>query len=230
MPPKSRVILEVPATTQSQIEAINNFQTAWETSDHATNIATLEYRCRLAIETKNDHEYALAVQKLNSAYRVAFFKMSSVRHEIGLQKVPIVVNYLKELLESDQKIVVFAHHRDVIQEIKANFPQAVSITGKTPVEERGAIVKQFERDPSVRLFIGNIKAAGVGITLNASSTAVFAELDWVPANLSQAEDRLHRIGQQNNVLVYHIVFERSLDAKMAQTVAEKQDIARRALD
>ena len=230
LPPKSRVILEVPATTQSQIEALKNFQTAWETSDHATNIETLEYRCRLAIETKNDNEYALAVQKLNSAYSVAFFEMSRVRHQIGLHKVPLVVNHLNELLESDQKVVVFAHHKDVIQKIKNNFPESVSITGDTPVNDRARIVERFQRDPNVRLFLGNLKAAGTGITLNASSTAVFAELDWVPANLSQAEDRLHRIGQLNSVLVYHIVFERSLDAKMARTIVEKQEIARRALD
>ena len=119
---------------------------------------------------------------------------------------------------------------DVIQQIKDNFKQAVSITGKTPVDERAMIVDQFQKDRDTRLFIGNIKAAGTGITLHASSTAIFAELDWVPANLDQAEDRLHRIGQPNSVLVHHLVFEGSLDARMAEVIVEKQNIIRRALD
>jgi len=68
------------------------------------------------------------------------------------------------------------------------------------------------------------------LTLTAASNVVFAELDWVPANMTQAEDRCHRIGQKNAVLVQHLVLDGSLDARMAKVVVKKQKIVNQALD
>jgi hypothetical protein len=73
-------------------------------------------------------------------------------------------------------------------------------------------------------------AAGVGITLTAASTVIFAELDWVPGNISQCEDRTHRIGQLNQVLIQHIVLEDSIDYTLANSLIKKQEIADAALD
>ena len=96
---------------------------------------------------------------------------------------------------------------------------------------RQEAVERFQGDPVIRLFCGNMQAAGVGITLTASSHVVFGELDWVPATLSQAEDRTHRIGQHaDNVLIQHLVLEGSLDAIMAQRVIDKQKLIDQALD
>ena len=109
-------------------------------------------------------------------------------------------------------------------------PVAVVITGDTSLPNRQAAVDRFQSDPDCRLFVGNIKAAGVGLTLTASSHVVFAELDWTPANLSQAEDRAHRIGQRDSVLVQHLVLEGSLDASMARMLIAKQEVIDGALD
>jgi hypothetical protein len=92
------------------------------------------------------------------------------------------------------------------------------------------IVDRFQTDPAVKVFLGGITAAGVGITLTAASTVVFAELDWVPGNVTQAEDRAHRIGQVESVLVQHLVLDKSLDARMAQRIVEKQEVMDKALD
>jgi SWI/SNF-related matrix-associated actin-dependent regulator 1 of chromatin subfamily A len=80
------------------------------------------------------------------------------------------------------------------------------------------------------VFIGSITAAGFGLTLTAAAHVVFAELDWVPANLTQAEDRTHRIGQQDSVLVQHLVLQDSLDARMVRTLIRKQRIVDRVAD
>ena len=80
------------------------------------------------------------------------------------------------------------------------------------------------------MFVGGIQAAGVGITLTAASHVVFAELDWVPGNLAQAEDRCHRIGQVDSVLVQHLVLDGSMDARMAQIIVEKMDVIAAAVD
>lgn len=163
---------------------------------------------------------------------IDFSALSAARHRIALAKVPAVIEHLDGMIEEGvEKILVFAHHLDVIAKLKAHFgDRAVTITGETPVEERQGIVDRFQADPSVQIFLGNIKAAGVGLTLTAACHVVFAELDWVPANVTQAEDRAHRIGQQNTVLIQHLVLDESLDAQLAKVIVEKQDIADAALD
>jgi hypothetical protein len=108
--------------------------------------------------------------------------------------------------------------------------RVVTIDGRDSGDARQDAVDAFQNDPETRVIVGTIGAMGVGLTLTAASTVIFAELDWVPANLSQAEDRCHRIGQDNSVLVQHLVFDGSLDAKMAHFVAAKQAIIDRGLD
>lgn len=104
------------------------------------------------------------------------------------------------------------------------------LTGESTEIEREQAVNQFQSDPNCRIFIGNIQAAGVGITLTASSHVVFAELDWVPGVMSQAEDRCHRIGQTQTVLVQHVVLDESLDARKAKVLVAKQKVIDEALD
>jgi hypothetical protein len=96
--------------------------------------------------------------------------------------------------------------------------------------DRDAAVTRFQTDPACMLFVGGIHAAGVGLTLTASAHVVFAELDWVPGNVTQAEDRTHRIGQTNAVLVQHLVLEGSLDARMVHILVDKQRVIDEALD
>jgi len=91
-------------------------------------------------------------------------------------------------------------------------------------------VDRFQNEPECHIFVGGIQAAGVGITLTAAAVCIFAELDWVPANISQAEDRLHRIGQTGSVLVQHLVVDGSLDARMAKTLLAKQSVIDLALN
>jgi hypothetical protein len=107
---------------------------------------------------------------------------------------------------------------------------AVSLTGDTPMQTRQDNVDRFQNGKNCRVFVGNIQAAGVGITLTAASHVIFTELDWVPGNMTQAEDRCHRIGQHDSVLVQHLVLEGSLSARMAKVLIEKQDVIDRALD
>jgi hypothetical protein len=98
------------------------------------------------------------------------------------------------------------------------------------MENRQKAVDNFQNDPACNLFVGNIRAAGVGLTLTASAHVIFAELDWVPGNMMQCEDRCHRIGQHDSVLIQLLALEGSLDAVMANTLIEKQEIIEQALD
>jgi SNF2 family DNA or RNA helicase len=180
-------------------------------------------------EVDVDDDYESAHRKLA---KIGFEDFSAVRHAQALSKVPAVIDHVREVLESTAKVVLFAHHKDVIAQIMAGLSDAnpVKLDGDMDQASRQASVDAFQNDPSVRVFVGSLKAAGVGLTLTAASTVIFAELDWTPATLSQAEDRCHRIGQTDSVLVQHLVLQGTLDAKMARMITEKQDVADAALD
>jgi SWI/SNF-related matrix-associated actin-dependent regulator 1 of chromatin subfamily A len=153
--------------------------------------------------------------------------LSRVRHQTALAKVPLVVDYVNEVLEGGAaKLVIFGHHRDVIMGLAASLSRfhPVTLTGETSPKGRQDAIDAFQTDPQVRLFIGNIQAAGTGITLTAASHCVFCEISWVPAELSQCEDRLHRIGAQDSVSVQHLVLAGSLDAMMVRVLLKKQRI------
>lgn len=167
-----------------------------------------------------------------AARKIPFEEISKKRHEQALLKIEPAVEHIREALESgSQKIVVFAHHKDVVTELAKGLSEygAVAITGETSSEDRQAAVDAFQTG-AARVFLGSIAAAGVGLTLTAASHVVFVELDWVPANVAQAEDRCHRIGQTESVLVQHLVLQGSLDEKICKMLVEKQEIADMALD
>ncbi|HZS43369.1 MAG TPA: DEAD/DEAH box helicase [Candidatus Paceibacterota bacterium] len=161
----------------------------------------------------------------------AFSVLANLRHDTAKAKIPFVLEHIEQTLDETDKLVVMCHHHDVVDAIAQKFSgQCVTVDGRTAAEDRQIAVDKFQNDKSCRLFVGTIKAAGVGLTLTAASTVIFAELDWVPGNVTQAEDRLHRIGQTNPVLVQHLVLDKSLDARMVEIIVEKQANIEQALD
>lgn len=179
----------------------------------------------------DEGSYNEAVLKLKKGREAIFEELAKLRHSTALAKVPFVIDYLENVLESVNKVVVFAHHRDVIEQLYLKFKdRAVMMHGGVGMAERQAAVERFQLDSKCQLIFGTIGTMGVGWTLTAASYALFCELDWVPANVTQAEDRLHRITQTMPVLIHHICFDNSLDATIAQRVIEKQEIIDKALD
>lgn len=226
LPPKRRQVveLELDAGARAAVEA--------EAKSWAAHEATVQ-AARISVELAkagSDEEFQEAVEKLRALTSAAFTELSKVRHDTAVRKIPLVVEHLRDMIDQGIKVVVFAHHTDVIDGILAEFPGAVSITGSTPMQARQAAVDRFQNDADCLMFVGNIMAAGVGLTLTAASNVVFAELDWVPGNVTQAEDRCHRIGQRDVVFVQHLVLDGSLDAKIAKTLVVKQEIIDQSLD
>jgi SWI/SNF-related matrix-associated actin-dependent regulator 1 of chromatin subfamily A len=181
--------------------------------------------------------YDKAAKGLQNFLKVGFDEMSDLRHEIALKKAPYVVEFVRDQLAAGvNKVVVMAHHRDVQDAMVKAFskelgPEAVVLhRGGVHDADKQAAVDRFQSDPTARVFVGSILASGVGITLTAAAVVVFAELDWVPLNMAQAEDRCYRIGQTLPVMVYHLVVDGTLDAKMVDFLIRKQEIADSALD
>ena len=98
---------------------------------------------------------------------------------------------------------------------------AVKIDGSVPTDKRNDIVHQFQENPETRLFVGNIKAAGEGITLTAACNVAFLEFPWTPGDLMQAEDRAHRIGQTQCVNVWYLVPKNTIAEHMAEILSDK---------
>ena len=223
LPPKRRQVIEV--SSEAAAKLIRAERAAFDR--HREQLDRLR-SARHAADV-NDDKAARSLLRKEAA--VAFGELSKLRHATALTKVPLVVEHLQSVLEETPKVVVFAHHRDVIDGLAREFAgRCVTLTGDMPAEARQSAVDRFQSDPETALFIGSITAAGVGLTLTAAAHVVFAELDWVPANMTQAEDRTHRIGQRDSVLVQHIVLQDSLDAGMARTLIRKQAIIDGAVD
>ncbi len=227
LPPKRRQVIELPVNGLiTQITAEKNTYQKYQEM-----IAKLKTRVKVTQANKNIEEYNQAVAELKSLTLLAFTEIAKLRHKTALAKIPQVVSHIQDTLEQQDKVVVFAHHRDVIEAIQMEFKEiSVVLTGETSIEDRQKAVDQFQTDDKIKLFIGSIKASGVGITLTASSHVIFTELDWTPASISQAEDRTHRIGQTNSVLIQHLVLDGSLDSNMAKMLVEKQSIIDAAMD
>ena len=230
LPRKIRQIVEVEAETSAQKNAVK----AEGRYEQASENRLTELRAAVELsKAESDATYQAAVERLSEASRVDFTEMSRLRHETAIAKVPAVVDHLKNALEdNDNKIIIAAHHHDVIDTLMNELSeyQPVKLTGETNEQDRQNAVDTFQNKQACRVFIGSITAAGVGITLTASSHVIFAELDWVPGNITQMEDRAHRIGQTETVLVQHIVLSESLDARMARMLVEKQNVIDSALD
>jgi len=171
------------------------------------------------------------VMRLRQCRSIAMTEIARVRKETALAKLPAAIEHIKEALANVDKLCVYGHHHDVMDALATEFGNiAVILDGRTPETGRQAAVDNFQQDRRVRLFLGSIRAAGMGITLTAASTVVFVELDWTPAMMMQSEDRLHRIGQLFSVLVQHLVIDGSIDAKMARILIDKQAVMDAALD
>ena len=150
--------------------------------------------------------------------------ITAVRKETALIKLEPAIELLENIILSE-KVVVFCHHRDLIGQLLEHFgpSRAVHVMGGMSMEERMESVRRFQQEDDVRMFLGSIRAAGVGLTLTAASHVVFLELDWSPGVMAQAEDRCHRVGQErSSVQVQYFVFKGTLDEWIANSLLTKQ--------
>ena len=155
---------------------------------------------------------------------------STLRRYIGLAKMPSVLAILEEELKEKtiDKLVIFAVHSQVIEQARHHLRKfgVVTLYGGTPTKKRQDNIDLFQHDPATRVFIGNIQAAGTGITLTAAKEVAFLEQSWVPAENAQAAMRCHRLGQMRPVRVRFFCCEGSVDEEVSRILIKKtRDIA-----
>lgn len=134
------------------------------------------------------------------------------RQALAIAKAAATIDFVKGAVDQGEKVIVFSCFEIPIQKLAAEFGNAaVVVTGKTPADARQPLVDRFQNDDSVRVFLANIVAGGTGLNLTAATQVVFNDLDWVPTNHWQAEDRAYRIGQTRTVNVTYFVARDTID-------------------
>lgn len=140
-------------------------------------------------------------------------------------KIKVVSDFIHDIIDGGEKFILFAYLKEVIEALKAEFPDAVTVTGSDNAKQKQSAVDRFQNDPNCKLIILNYKSGGTGLTLTAASRVGFIEFPWTYADCEQAEDRAHRNGQKNAVNCYYFLGDKTIDNYMYKVVRGKERVA-----
>ena len=161
----------------------------------------------------------------SSSLTVQFSKLMKVRKVISNEKVKQTIEFVENIIDQGKKVIIFTNFTDTLQTIYQHFgKQAVYLDGSCNKVQRQFAVDQFQDNEKITVFVGNLKAAGVGLTLTSAEAVIMNDLSFVPAEHAQAEDRAYRYGQKNNVLVYYPLFENTIEGAVYDILNHKKKI------
>ena len=161
----------------------------------------------------------------SSSLTVQFSKLMKVRKVIAQEKINNTIELAENIIEQGKKVIIFTNFTDTLNTIYNHFgKQAVYLDGSCSKFHRQNAVDEFQTNDKIKVFVGNLKAAGVGITLTSAEAVIMNDLSFVPAEHSQAEDRSHRIGQKNSTSVYYPLFENTIEGAIYDILNRKKKI------
>jgi SNF2 family DNA or RNA helicase len=161
----------------------------------------------------------------SNSLTIQFGKIMKVRKIIAQEKVKTTIELVENIIEQGKKVIIFTNFTDTLHEIYNHFEkQAVYLDGSCSKHHRQKSVDDFQENDKIKVFVGNLKAAGVGITLTAAEAVIMNDLSFVPAEHAQAEDRSHRIGQKNSTSVYYPLFENTIEGAIYDILNRKKKI------
>jgi SWI/SNF-related matrix-associated actin-dependent regulator 1 of chromatin subfamily A len=161
----------------------------------------------------------------SSSLTIQFSKLMKVRKIIANEKIKHTIEFVENIIEQGKKVIIFTNFTDTLQMIHNHFgKQSVYLDGSCSKPQRQFAVDQFQENEKIKVFVGNLKAAGVGLTLTSAEVVIMNDLSFVPAEHAQAEDRAYRYGQKNNVLVYYPLFENTIEGAIYDILTRKKQI------
>jgi len=167
-------------------------------------------------ENKTDESSSLTVQ---------FSKLMKVRQVIAEEKINDTIELVQNIIDQGKKVIIFTNFTNTLNKIADHFgKQAVRLDGSTSKSMRQHAVDQFQDNEKITVFVGNLKAAGVGLTLTAAEAVIMNDLSFVPSDHTQAEDRAYRYGQKSNVSVYYPIFENTIEGAIYDILIKKKNI------
>jgi len=163
--------------------------------------------------------------KQNESISVTLNRLMKIRQLIAIEKIQYTCELIDKFIEQDKKVIVFTNFTATLDEIHEKYKKnSVTLDGRMSKEKRQESVDKFQTNDKIKIFISNIIAGGVGITLTAAEGVIMNDLSFVPAHHSQAEDRAYRHGQKNSVLVYYPVFENTIEIQIYNMLQKKKNI------
>jgi len=161
----------------------------------------------------------------SSSLTIQFSKLMKVRQIIAEEKINTTIELAQNIIDQDKKVIIFTNFTDTLQKIYQHFGKdAVYLDGSCSKPHRQHAVDQFQENDKIKVFVGNLKAAGVGITLTAGEACIMNDLSFVPSDHQQAEDRAYRFGQKNSVSIYYPIFENSIEGAIYDILSNKKNI------
>lgn len=184
----------------------------------------------IAIEIGDPNPRSAAVlAKLKAESAKHLVRISALRKLAARAKIPALKEWVREFLKGGNKLVVFAHHVEIIEALRDEF-KAVTVMGDQSTQARQAAVDAFQDDPDEKVIVVGITAGGVGITLTAAQDVLFVEMGWTPGGQDQCEDRLHRIGQAGSVTAWYSLAVDTIDEWLYQLLADRREQMERVTD
>jgi SWI/SNF-related matrix-associated actin-dependent regulator of chromatin subfamily A-like protein 1 len=156
---------------------------------------------------------------------VQFTKLTKVRQIIADEKILQTIELAENIIEQGKKVIIFCNFTDSLNKIVEHFGKtSVKLDGSMTQHQRQYSVDQFQENDKIKVFVGNIKASGTGITLTAGEAAIFNDLSFLPSDHAQAEDRSYRYGQKNNVLVYYPIYQNTIEGIIYDILNNKKQV------
>ncbi len=164
-------------------------------------------------------------QNKNRGLSIQISKLMKVRQIIALEKVKETTQLIEQCLQQDKKVIVFTNFTEPLMTLHEKYKkESVILNGTMKKEDRQESVDRFQNDDNVKVFIGNVKAAGVGITLTAAEVVIFNDLSFVPSDMSQCEDRAFRIGQDKKVSCMYPIYDNTIERTIYELVNKKKSV------
>ena len=161
----------------------------------------------------------------SSSLTIQFSKLMMVRQVIAEGKIKDTIELAQNIIDQGKKVIIFTNFTNTLNQIADHFGKsAVRLDGKMSKPQRQHSVDEFQNNEKITVFVGNLKAAGVGITLTAAEAVIMNDLSFVPSDHSQAEDRAYRYGQKFSVSVYYPIFENTIEGIIYDILSKKKNI------
>lgn len=163
--------------------------------------------------------------KKNGNLQKDLVELILLRQFIAMEAIPHTIEMVENAIETGKKVIVFTSFTEELEAIYSHFNKiAVKHNGPMSTTRKQESVDDFQNNDKIKVFVGNLKSAGVGITLTEATVVIFNSFDWVPGMNEQAEDRAYRIGQKNDVNIYYQLFENTISTRMWETLKYKKDV------
>lgn len=182
-------------------------------------------------QDKYDRIMQEAEQELKGQEAAHLSIIEKAKQAVVELKLKCCIDWIQDYIDNDEKLVVFAHHKETIETLTKHFKgQCVTVYGGTSQKDKDTAEERFQNDPEMRLFFGSM-AAKEALTLTAAKATCFIELWWTPGDHDQAEDRVHRIGQEaDSVMAYYLLAEGTIEEDIAELLDKKRKVLASVLD